>query len=42
MDANGYELDENGYDFEYYDVRCADKNASCMDIYIPVKKINQV
>ena len=38
MDNSGYVFDENGYDFEYYDTRCADKKACCMDIYVAVKK----
>ncbi len=38
LETSGYDLDEEGYDFEYYDARCKDKHASCMDIYIPVRK----
>lgn len=34
-----YVPDEKGYDFEYYDIRCTDKEACCMDIYIAVKEV---
>lgn len=38
LGERGYVLDENGYEFEYYDIRCTDKEACCMDIYVAVKK----
>lgn len=39
LENSGYVLDEQGYDFEYYDIRCTDKKACCMDIYVSVKKV---
>ncbi len=38
LDESEYALDDDGCDFEYYDYRCANREAACMDIYIPVKK----
>lgn len=38
---SGYEIDENGYDYEYEDERAhreENNGKTCIDIYIPVKK----
>jgi AraC family transcriptional regulator len=35
---SGYEFDEHGVDFEFYDERCMGKTGKVCDIYIPVVK----
>jgi len=37
LPESGYEINDKGYDLEWYDERCHSDDDCCMDIYIPVK-----